>query len=407
MPDLHLPGPFADWIRALAEGKKELPNCEGDRHHYVPEFVLKRFRGPGRTLSQLDKETGDCTEVRPKDAAWETNLYTVESTSGQHDGVIEGFFSVAENFAAESLNRLLKTPAKFTDEDRGNLAFLLTIQEQRAPGYLEEWEENLALMGTVWATVELANVAGSKAAKRRARDAAKAITDGRVNLKPTKENALTTALMGFGTTVGPAYLLPWTVLRARDGVFVCSDRPLTMRDPAPPHKFSAGAWMSSPFAYATMPLSSTACLRVSPRDGQRFTERQTVTQVDHINLRTYGWATRYVYGSSTVALEALHARARADPQAVPVPRRKRMVLLEDLETADPAVAERNAAKGWDRHVVKHEDDGSFRLMSYEVIESIKDARRAVAPREERPHGREWPVELEGGHPTALSATGGP
>jgi hypothetical protein len=46
-------------------------------------------------------------EIKPKEAAWDKSLYTVESDTGEHDGIIEAFFSVAESFAADSLRRLL------------------------------------------------------------------------------------------------------------------------------------------------------------------------------------------------------------------------------------------------------------------------------------------------------------
>jgi hypothetical protein len=297
---------------------------------------------------------------------------------------------------------LLSTPASFADDDRGNLAFLLAIQEQRAPGWLEEWQQRLAQGATIAATVELANLAGSKGKQRKAREAAKAITDGTVTIAPTRENLLLTALMGLSYTVGPAYMLPWTLLRATEGAFVCSDRPLTMHDPTPPHKFSGAAWMSSDFATTTMPLSSTACLRVCPWDRLRFSERSTTKQVDVINMRTYGWATRYVYGRSAEVLEALHARALANPTAVPVPTNKRLVMLEDLSTADPKVAERNATRGWSRYVTIREEDGSYRLLSYEVIDSMEDARRSVAPRRGSSGTDErWPSKLDAPHPTSV------
>lgn len=396
MPDISIPGPFADWLRALQRGEKEFPNCDGERHHYVPEFLLKRFRGPGHKLFQLDKRDGTCEPIVPKEAAWDRNLYTVESTTGEHDGIIEGFFSLAENFAAKSLGTLLNAPKRFTDDDRANLAFLLAIQEQRVPGYLEEWDENLAQAGTVWAAVQLANVEGSKGRKRRARESAKAITEGQVKIRPTKENLLTLVLAGLGKTIIPAYMLPWTLLRASEGSFVCSDRPLTMHDPTPPHPWAGAAWLSSEMVVTTMPLSSTACLRISPQNRDHFAERRTVKHVGHINLRTYGWATRYVYGPSAEVLQRLHERALADPEAVPTPTKKRMVMLEDISTADPKVAERNAAKGWPRYLPTQEDDGSVRMMSYEVIESVDDARKSVAPRAGNAHdGEEWASELTG------------
>ena len=156
-----------------------------------------------------------------------------------------------------------------------------------------------------------------------------------------------------------------------------------MHDPTPPHKFSGAAWLSSPFAVTTMPLSSAACLRICPSDRGHFTDRGVSRQVDLINLRTYGWARRFIYGSSSEVLEALHARAVADPKAVPAPTKKRMVLLEDLSTADPEVAQRNRGRGWDPYIIQREEDGSYRTMSYEVIDSIEDAQQAVAPRKLR------------------------
>lgn len=399
MGDPQVPGPFAEWLRGLERGEKQLPNCDGERHHYTPEFLLKKFRGPGHKLFQLDKNVGSCEEIKPKDAAWHPNLYAVDSATGEHDGMIEGFFSIAENFAADSLNVLLNAPAKFTDEDRGNLAFLLAIQEQRAPGYLAEWEENLAQMGTVWATVELANTTGPKGTRRRATEAAEALVSGAVNIRPTRENILSTVMMGLAHTVPPAYGLPWTLLLAKEGAFVTSDRPLTMHDPAPPHKFSAAAWLSSEFATTTMPLSSRVCLRISPTGRSRFSTYETRKQVERINLRTYGWASTYVYGRSEELLLGLHALALAKPDRVPIPTVKRMVLLEDLASADPAVAEKNAAKGWNRYVTLRDDDGGHRLMSYEVISSIEDARQAVAPRKIRATANEMsPSEVRNCHP---------
>jgi hypothetical protein len=396
MSEEWIPGQFAEWLRGLARGDRALPNCEGERHHYTPEFLLKKFRGRGGKLFQLDKTDGSCEPVRPKDAAWDRNLYAVDSVTGEHDGIIEGFFSVAENFAAESLDRLLRAQERFTDNDRGNLAFLLAIQEQRAPGWLEEFEARLAQMGTIWAAVELANLKGPKGKQRKAREAAKALTDGKVNLRPTKENLLTLVIEGAFHTVLVVYSLPWTVLRAREGAFITSDRPLTMHDPTPPHDFSGAAWVSSDFVTTTMPLSSAACLRISPADRCHFSERETTKQVDRINLRTYGWASRYIYGHSAEVLEALHARALDDPQAVPAPAKKRVVMMEDLDTADPSVAERNAARGWDRYLQVREKDGSYRLVSYEVIDSLEDAQRSVAPRPGRPEAdaERWPSRLE-------------
>ena len=69
MPPYHrlvtgqqLQGKFYDWMVAFAEGKEQFPNCDGEKHHYVAQFQLGKFRGKGH-LYQLDKKTGDVTET--------------------------------------------------------------------------------------------------------------------------------------------------------------------------------------------------------------------------------------------------------------------------------------------------------------------------------------------------------
>lgn len=153
-----------------------------------------------------------------------------------------------------------------------------------------------------------------------------------------------------------------------------------MYDPTPRHAWSAPAWLSSENVAAALPLSTSTCLRISPRDRAELSVRTTERQVERLNRFTYGFAQHHVYGASQRQLESLHAWAQAQPDAVPKPIPKRTVLLEDLSTADPAVAEANRARGWDPYVLEQKEDGSKRPMSYEVIDSVQDAIRAIAPR---------------------------
>lgn len=222
---------------------------------------------------------------------------------------------------------------------------------------------------------------------------------GRITLVPSKEALLEMTLNGLAFTASTIFDLPWTLLRANDDAqrFVSSDRPLTMFDPAPPHKWSAPAWLSSDHVAAALPLSSGACLRISPRDRPGLQVRWTSKQVERINRFTYGWATRYVYAGSRAQLEGLKDWAATARAELPAPIPKRMVFLEDLETADPAVADANQARGWDRYLDVRQDDGTVRLMSYEVIDSVEDAMKAVAPREEVGS----PAAFDPMHPTDL------
>jgi len=374
MEPIKIEGRFVDWMHRLAEGKEALPNCDGERHHYVPQFLLRRFRGGGK-LFQLDKETGEVTETTAKEAAWHKDLYKVVSTTGEHDGVIEGFFALAENFAKEALDGLVRDEEALSNRDRGDLAFLVAIQEQRAPGFLEEFKIGLKQAAIAHLAVELANTKGKK--RQKALEAYESLVSGGVEIVPPDQEVLRMATAALGETSQLINFLPWMVLKARPGsLFVSSDRPLTMYDMTPPGPWTAPAWQSSPHVEATLPLGRDLCLRIGPSQRQRLGFQQTRKQVDRVNLRTYGWATRYVYGPSREILDALHERADDAPKPI----RKRMVLLEDTDTADPAVADRNEARGWPRYFEQVQEDGSRRLVSYEVIDTDDDVRRALAPR---------------------------
>ena len=364
-------------MREIEEGKRPLPTSDSSRHHYVAQFQLAKFKGKGR-LYQLDKEDGTCEVVTPKKAAWSSNLYTVESTTGEHDGVIEGFYAVAEGFAAPALKRFLADPAKLSARDRGDLAFLVAIQEGRVPGFLAEQKETVTHAGITFLATQLATMKGPKGKRRKATEAYEALTSGRVTIVPPDQEVLQLSFQMLAESSQIVNFLPWTLLTATEGVFICSDRPLTMYDRTPRYPFSAPAWMSSPMVEATLPLGRHACLRISPRQHQRIAVQPTAKQVERINRRTYGFATRYVYGPSATVLEDLYAMAQAEPDAIPAPIKKQMVIFEDIATADPKVGDEHVARGWPRYV--EDPEGSGRLLSYEVHDSEEAARRSVAPR---------------------------
>ena len=362
-------------MQSFVEGKKQVPPSDGQHHHFVAQFQLKKFKSK-EGLFQLDKEDGTCEVVTPKKAAWSSDLYTVESETGEHDGMVEALFSVIEGFAAPALKQFLADPMDLTDRDRGDLAFLVAIQEQRVPGFLAEQKETITHAAITLLAAQLANTARLKGKNRESLEAYEALTDGSVVIEPPDQEVLTLSLNMLAEVSQTINALPWVLLQATEGAFICSDRPLTMHDPTPPYPFSAPGWLSSPMVESTIPLSRRACLRISLRQRERIAVQQTTKQVERINRRTYGAATRYVYGPSAEVLEDLYALAQVEPEAIPEPIKKHMVMFEDLETADPKIGDEHVAHGWPRYV--RDPEGSGRLLSYEVLDSEEAARRSVA-----------------------------
>jgi hypothetical protein len=377
----EIKGPMAEWLEGLVRGERDMPASHGHRHHFVPQFMLRRFRSSDRKLFALDKESGECDSVVPKDAAWQTDLYDVETIDEQHAGFMESFFSLIENYAAESVKVVLSPGRDLPDGDRGNIAFLIAAQELRAPGALADLREWLTQAATMHSIVELSQRGGNRRERRLAAEAAEALQRGEVTIAPSQEMLVEALLRGIANTVGPIYHLPWTVFEAKTSeAFICSDRPLTMHDPTPQHAFSRPGWLSSETVQVTMPLSSRCCLQISPAGSADFARRPSERRMAIVNRRTYAWASRFVYGPDQAQLLDLHAFAQAHPDQMPRRTPQRLVMLEDPQTADPAVARGHREAGERAYVEVVDDDGTRRGMSYEVINSVEDARASVAAR---------------------------
>lgn len=177
--------------------------------------------------ARASKRTGDIEVATPKACGWVSGLYTVDSVDGKHDGMIEGLFSLAENYASESMEVLLACSDgdELPPGDRGNLALLIAAQEQRVPSALTAMRTMMIINGTAFAAVELANLTGPARRRRIGRESYEALVDGRVELAPSPEAVLEFALDAMAQTARLIYSLPWTLLKAKsaDQGFVSSD----------------------------------------------------------------------------------------------------------------------------------------------------------------------------------------
>ena len=381
---LELPedsGSLLEHLYAIYVGDRPMPVSDARRQHFVPQMLQAPFTtdtGAGAPkLWKLDKTTGTCDQVTTNGAAWERNLYTAYDASGKRYTQMESYFGLVESHAAGSLTRLIADPMSLEFGDRVNISMFVTLQEQRTPVALDVAEEMIRQAGTMFAITEMGKARGRRHRLRQAREA---LVEGRVTLAPPPALRLKMLMESVLEIAPEVHYMNWQLQHATSGEFVLSDCPLTMRDPAPRHPWTGNAWMSSENAYVTLPLGPQHCLRLDHLVPLGLEVRDVERQVTATNLRTYGWATRYILGRSKDVLVDLHALACAEPNRVPTPKPRRLVMLEDPETAGPADAERNRARGWPETVVHAPPDAPPRELSYRVIESEEDVRDSMRPR---------------------------
>jgi len=118
-----------------------------------------------------------------------------------------------------------------------------------------------------------------------------------------------------------------------------------MFDPTPKTPWSGNAWASSPNAQTIIPVSSTTAILVTPGEpGTGWIEADPV-DVDQINLRTYGWADRFLFGASQELVSGLRRKAKRRPALVVRPREMHQVLLVEADPDDSSLADARAARG--------------------------------------------------------------
>jgi hypothetical protein len=165
------------------------------------------------------------------------------------------------------------------------------------------------------------------------------------------------------------YELEWIVVTAEGAEFVTSDRPISMRDTSPEFPWSGNAWRSSPGAISFYPLSPERGLFIKPGDecGLSVASSRTA-QVKALNLMTYGWAQRFIYGSTQEVVCHVRRQALRSPSEVAVPQPVKQVLLAPPEVLDPSVTAEYIRRGWPKGFRVTDDDGDDHLMSYLVVD---------------------------------------
>ena len=383
-------------LREIAEGTRACPETTARRHHFVPAFSLARFAEPagerkGR-LFQLDVASGKPQRTSPDDAAFEIDLYTY-GFGEERVNRMEAFLSIVEIHSARALARLRDDPAGLTPQDRATISYFLVLQESRTPAGLARSQRLQRASMEMINAVDLATAAGFRAEYQRrigddktddeieaVRLTMKAqLEEGRVDYQHPKGMSIKLILGGAHEIAELVYGLDWVLLQAEDAEFVTSDRPISMADPSPRHSWTGNGWISSPNAINFYPLSPHQGLLIHQGDECGWSVATSgPKQVRRLNLQTYGWAERRIFGRTQQVVTEVRAQAKRYPNEVVRPRPAKYVMLEPAAPGDPEGFVFRDAHGQDRFVRPTVVDpdgppGAAAQVSAQVAERVKPA----------------------------------
>jgi hypothetical protein len=380
--------PLIKELAEIGKGEKPLPKTEAKRHHFIPQLTLNRFTGKEDRLYQLDTGTGKPQRTNVHGAASRRRFYTFEDADGNKNNDVEAYFSLVESHAAPALLRMDES-GELPDLDRATISFFLSLLWARTPGARSTTEDlglqaNTMLMASHYGDPDtfmrmyrqwedehgdgtrLSEAEAEELRKRTLRE----FQDGTMGFEDPGggntmalllEVALQQAVVLFGA-------MGWALMRAEGSEFVTSDRGLAVFDPTPKHPWSSHAMASSPNAETTIPVSASSCLLIVPTGEPSF-EAGAVTRqnVEQVNLRIYGWAERFIYGSSQEAVVAVRRAARKKPRDVVRPKPHHPVILVERDPYDTRLADEHRKRGWPAYLEGPDENGGRMEFDYMVM----------------------------------------
>lgn len=346
----------------------------GPRHHVVSRFLLRRFSREtpqGVRVCRLEVGTGTNKQISPTDAEVGVGFYSFDSEDGERNTFADEVLQVIENGAAPMIRRVVLEGRIPSGLDRLNLALYIALARTRTPvareiarsavGRFETWRMLDHGFDNVVARAEHAGEPVEELKKQR--DELKAqLESGELYIEPEKGFLVALALRSATYMSNLFYTFDWSIVRAESGRFILPDAVVSCRDPAPRVPETGAAPISSPQAETFVPIDPAVGLLLRPteatfslgrdseeilrgdspermfeelagREGANREVHADAKQVDSLNLLSYAYSHRYVYGHQQDVV-AVHATARRSPAKVEAlrPRPPRMHILEDDRT---------------------------------------------------------------------------
>ena len=113
------------------------------RHHFISEVYLRRFADSHRHIRRVSRATGEARDISVKDAAVETDFYTITGTDGVRSGQVEDFLSYFETHAGIALSAIDRGIFPPTDDHRAQFAVFVALMQTRTPEMRHLLEEDV------------------------------------------------------------------------------------------------------------------------------------------------------------------------------------------------------------------------------------------------------------------------
>jgi hypothetical protein len=300
------------------------------RHHYLPQFYLKRFTGADGLLCVFDRETKEFRKQTPPNTAHQREFYTITNKEGVKSDAIERMFSGLESVAADVTRRLdtRQTTVWRDEQERVSFAIFIAYFYTRTPIFDQEqsaFGEHLyrARMRADHPTPEVTaqwfrefeRETGEEVDAETVEGFHKMVHDDAYDVEVPRQLNIRLMIDTALHLAETLFALNWTFAMAPvDLAFITSDAPYVIAPPPGETDWRA-CGVLTPGATSIIPLSPTTCLLIDGADGREECYRRIQKDAARrINENIAKNSDRFIIGRDHPYLERLVKHTRVDQQ---------------------------------------------------------------------------------------------
>jgi hypothetical protein len=307
----------------------------GKRHHYLSQFLLRRFADKARDRPGLvwrHELSGErLLQVAPKREAAKRHYYRLGPDIQLPSGFAEDLLARIETGAGASIAKL-DHEQKLDLDDRHWLAMFMCLQHRRTPAGRRE----LRFIDEQIAKLQMELQVGDREAVRRVLSVdGREVSDeelavwqqktleelgrGDIIIESTSDREI---LLMFNQLdrLAPTLVekFDWKLLRVPPsiGEFVLPDVGLSRFDSTPPFPKAGTGFASSPNTETAIHLGPRLALVLRPGTGCGYEREASRKDVERLNLRAYACSDRCLYGASEELVQTIVALGKADPDRI-------------------------------------------------------------------------------------------
>lgn len=360
----------------------------GKRHHYLPQFLLRRFASTDGDSPGLvwrgDPASERVLQVAPKHEAAKRHYYKLPAEIEVPGMSAEDVLQRVESAAAAAIIKFERSRTVDIG-DRHALALFLMLQHRRTPAGRRELRFMDETFGKLELEVRLSNPNAAAAAlaadgvepsaeeiKSWQQAMLAKLSAGEIVVESTPEREIG-LMFSHLDKIAPMLVeeFDWRflIIPPEHGEVVLPDVGVTMYDPTPKFATSGTGLKSSPNSETVLHLAPNLVLLLRPGEGSGATYEASAEQVERINIRAVASSDQCVYGRSGEIVSDVLRAAAADPERVAALRPRAPALWISESDGEPEAGLTT--------FTGHSLDGTFVEELYVSPEGIEEARKNV------------------------------